>query len=108
MGEPIPTISSLPVSLALYVDQVCRRFEGDWQEGRTPQIELFLDESLQETKVLLWELLILDLAYRRKWGEQPHVEEYQRRFPDHVELITALQREGHFSALPSEPVPGME
>src|SRR5262249_13610715 len=39
---------------------------------------------------LLRELLRIDLHYRRLHGESPMVEEYERRFKGHKELVRAL------------------
>ena len=41
-------------------------------------------------RVMLRELLIVELDYRGQQGEQPTVEEYQALFPDHANLVPAV------------------
>jgi serine/threonine protein kinase len=70
------------------IDDVCDRFEAAWRAGRLPRIEDCLGETPEpERSALLGELLVVDLAYRRRRGERPTPEEYRRRFPEHGELI---------------------
>src|SRR5262249_30055742 len=52
--------------------------------------------------MLLQELLAMELAYRRRTGEHPDADEYRQRFPDHVEIISAVFSE---RALPASPTP---
>jgi WD40 repeat protein/tRNA A-37 threonylcarbamoyl transferase component Bud32 len=71
------------LSLARRVDEVCDRFEIAWREGQQPCIEDYLgDASEPERSALLWELILLDIHYRRQRGETPQVEDYGPRFPE--------------------------
>ena len=72
----------LTLSADYRVDDVCRRFEADWKAGRSPRLEEYLGDAADaERRSLLWELLRLEVEYRKKRGEQPAEEEYARRFP---------------------------
>jgi WD40 repeat protein/serine/threonine protein kinase/tetratricopeptide (TPR) repeat protein len=81
----------LPPLLARRVDGVCDRFEAAWQAGQRPPIEAYLDDFTSDDRALLLrELLGLELAYRRRQGEQPAADDYRRRFPEHAELVNGL------------------
>jgi hypothetical protein len=70
------------------VDRAGDRFEDAREAGQRPSIETFLTEAPEpERSVLLHELLVLELGYRRRSGEKPTPAEYLRRFPDHSSLI---------------------
>ena len=75
-------------SLAERVDLVCDAFDVAWQSREQPVIEEYLaavPESAQQD--LLKELLAIELEYRLRAGDEPDVEEYQKRFVDHVDDI---------------------
>jgi hypothetical protein len=100
---------SLPVSVHLRLEEVCVRFEGAWQAAGAHGVPPFLEDYLrdimgQERRALLYELLRLDLAYRRQRGDAPTVEEYALRFPGDEEVVR-----GVFAARPGgdaeEPSP---
>jgi tetratricopeptide (TPR) repeat protein len=68
------------------VDAACDRFEAAWRTALTggprPRIEDHLADTTEpETGLLLRELILLDLHYRRLLREQPCPEEYHSRFP---------------------------
>jgi serine/threonine protein kinase len=78
-----------------WVDQVCNRFEDRWRAAvsrdQQPRIEDFLaDTPPAERSALVGELVAVDLAYRRRHGEQPRPEEYQQRFPEHASLMPGV------------------
>jgi hypothetical protein len=96
--SPLPSASSLPLSLTQRIDEVCNRFDAAWRGGQRPRIEDFL-QGVPDTErhPLLLELIALEVEHRRRTGEAPRPEEYQARFPS-LELagLTVLQ----------EPLPG--
>lgn len=97
---------SLSPAQAEYVDAACNGFEAAWksaaQGGERPQIEQYLAASPKEAReVLLQELLDLELAYRRKLGEQPTLEEYRQRFPDFLGQVS-LSRQRLLGGEPGE------
>ena len=58
--------SSLPLSKRMRIDSVCLEFEEAWHSDTRPKVEDFLgDASGKERLLLLEELLLLDLEYRR-------------------------------------------
>ena len=62
----------LPLPLAIRVDRVCLRFEAAWQVGGRPRIEDVLAEaSGQECEVLLKELILIEVFYRRRTTSAP-------------------------------------
>src|SRR5947207_942771 len=87
MTENFPTrLGDLPAELLRLVEEVCRRFEAAWKAvppgGQRPQIEVHLSNTPESArKVLLRELVALDVAYRRRIGEDPQPADYQKRFP---------------------------
>jgi hypothetical protein len=79
MGSDSSTIL-LPVMRA--IDRVCLEFERQWQEGRRPQLADYLAEFLDDERAaLLYELLLLELDYRRGRGEATTRAEYLQAFP---------------------------
>jgi serine/threonine protein kinase len=88
----------LPLSAAEHVDQVCDAFESAWKNadaGPRPALEDYLGNVPEpERSVLLRELLLVELAYRARHGDNPSPEEYRRRFPEHGELIGGVFRQG--------------
>jgi hypothetical protein len=80
--------SSLPLSLLGRVDQAGDRFEDAWAAGQRPPIEAYLADTPEpERSVLLHELLVVELGYRRRGGEMPTPAEYSDRFPEHTAVI---------------------
>jgi eukaryotic-like serine/threonine-protein kinase len=100
MSDPAPILDTddLPLTIALRIDTVCKRFEDAWKQR--PRIEDYLaDDMGQEQAKLLEQLLLLELEYRKKEGEQPQPAEYRSRFPAYADLIEALfQRLGPVAA----------
>jgi eukaryotic-like serine/threonine-protein kinase len=92
MGNDSPTIEFLPLLAAKErIDRICLAFEAGWKAGSCPRVEDFLgDASGAERADLLNELLLLDLDYRFRLGEQPTVEEYQSRFPNDKNLVRSV------------------
>jgi serine/threonine-protein kinase len=96
--SPLPSASSVPLSLAQRIDEVCNHFDAAWRGGQRPRIEDFLQgiPDLERHRVLQ-ELIALEVEHRHRAGEAPRPEEYQARFPS-LDLtgLTVLQ----------EPLPG--
>jgi tetratricopeptide (TPR) repeat protein/tRNA A-37 threonylcarbamoyl transferase component Bud32 len=91
MSASLPTISSLPLAAAQWVDRACRGFETVWKAGQRPSLKKMVPASAPEPvrSVLFLELLALELAYRRARGERPLPEEYTTAFPDCAHLVNA-------------------
>jgi WD40 repeat protein len=78
---------------ARHVDHVCTRFESAWRAGARPRLEDYLGSGTgPEDRLLLHELIALDVYYRRRVGETPDLEAYAARFPelDMTWLATSL------------------
>src|SRR6516225_11345532 len=87
-GDVSSPSGSLPLSLLRRVNECCDRFEAAWGSGPRPAIERYVAVFPQpEQRAILGELLALEIELRCKEGEMPCPEEYERRFPDHRELI---------------------
>jgi len=80
-NRPGPRYEELTSEALRRIDAVCNRFEEDWRAGRRPIVEDYLvDTSESEQSVLLADLLVLDVEFRRQAGEVPRPEDYQHRF----------------------------
>jgi serine/threonine protein kinase/Tol biopolymer transport system component len=97
MSDRPPIDAAWDSALAQHIDAVCDRFEAAWKAvpttGAPPPIEHYLgDAAPPEAAALLPELVLLDVHYRRRRGEQPQAEDYAQRFPtlSPVWLTTAL------------------
>jgi serine/threonine protein kinase len=78
------------------LDEVCDLFEAAWRRGEQPQIEEYLRQApVARQNGLLRHLLILDMEYRIHRGDRVPVDEYKRRFTEHVDLIDRVLREAH-------------
>jgi tetratricopeptide (TPR) repeat protein/tRNA A-37 threonylcarbamoyl transferase component Bud32 len=77
-------VSDRPLPEAIHV--LCDRFEAAWKsalaDGARPSIEDHLAEVPEADRpLLLRELIVLELYYRAKVGEQATAEDYLERFP---------------------------
>jgi serine/threonine protein kinase/formylglycine-generating enzyme required for sulfatase activity len=82
-----PEVRPQPSIGALF-DSVCDQFEMAWTDGLPPKIEDYLkDWDEPDLSALLRELILLDVAYRRKAGEQVTHEAYSCRFETHPEVV---------------------
>jgi hypothetical protein len=93
----------LPPEVARRLDEACNRFEAGWHGAVRPRLEDFLPGLEDELyPLLLRELVLLDVYYRRQAGEQPHADDYRSRFAslDAAWLAQALTEDeaGTFSA----------
>lgn len=86
-----------------WIDRVATAFDRAWHDDRRPRIEDFLGEAASEVRPLLEELLRIELQHHKRLGESPTATEYERRFPDHVDVVRAAF---HVEGLPIEPTDG--
>ncbi len=79
----------LPIAALERIDDRCAEFERQWQSNEPPTIESMLSEDIPdvEREVLLAELVVLEIDYRRRRGDAPTEQEYLGRFPDHSPAI---------------------
>lgn len=79
----------LPIAALERIDDICADFECKWQENGQPTIESVLAEDVSDVErdVLLAELVVLDVDYRRRRGETPTEQEYLDRFPNNIKAI---------------------
>jgi serine/threonine-protein kinase len=92
---------------ALWIDRLCDQFEAVWKSQQVPRIEDYLGQvALSARPALLRELLVLELDYRGRRGEQPTAEEYRVRFPDLVSVLEAVFEAGRRHAAPDAPADG--
>ena len=98
MGNDLPTnVYSLELSSKEQIDRICLAFEKAWRSGARPQVEAYLGDTVGPLQsALLTELLLLDLDYRRRLGEQPSAKEYRARFPRHDNVIDVVFRRSDF------------
>jgi serine/threonine protein kinase len=75
------SIGRLPPEQLLRVDELCDRFERAWQADERPEIEDYLvAHYAPEYRVLLEELIRLDVEYWREAGVSPRAAQYTNRF----------------------------
>src|SRR5262249_13761129 len=73
----------LGAALAQCVDEACERFEAAWRAGQHPVIEAYLGGVPEPGRlVLVRELILFEVASRRRGGEGPRLVDYRDRFPD--------------------------
>ncbi|GAA5505247.1 serine/threonine-protein kinase [Novipirellula caenicola] len=74
----------LPIAALEQIDDRCAEFERKWQSNDPPTIESVLPEGISATErnVLLAELIVLEIDYRRRRGETPTKQDYLERFPE--------------------------
>ena len=79
----------LPIAALERIDDACAEFERKWQSDEPPSVESALTVAANplERDVLLTELVVLDIDYRRRRGESPNKQEYLDRFPDCSQAI---------------------
>lgn len=79
----------LPIADLERIDDICAEFERQWQSDQSPDIEAILNRNIsgEARDVLLAELIVLDVDYRRRRGEAPTKQDYLNRFPDRSQAI---------------------
>lgn len=72
------------------VDELCDRFEEAWLRSERPRIDTFLEQAdACDRGALFYELLLVELDYRRNRNEWPSRDEYLQLFPNFAEQIEA-------------------
>lgn len=79
----------LPIAALERIDDLCGTFEQKWQSNEPRTIESMLvgDFTDVERDVLLAELVVLEVDYRRRHGDSPTKQDYLDRFPNHAQAI---------------------
>src|SRR4051794_33285865 len=73
------------------LDKACCAFEKAWLAGARPRVEDFVvGLHGPEERGRLFELLRLELHYRRRAGEAPRPDEYETRFPKAATLLSRI------------------
>ncbi|HBE69133.1 MAG TPA: serine/threonine protein kinase [Planctomycetaceae bacterium] len=71
------------------IDDVCAEYEKGWLSGEPESIESLTanhDDGLAR-RVLLAELIVLEVDYRSRRGEKPSIDEFVARFPNDVDVV---------------------
>lgn len=77
-----------PLSRRERVDQWCDEFEKQFQAGKNPRIEDWLDRSpVEDAQYLLREMIALEMGLRQRTGERVELQEYRDRFPRHLPMV---------------------
>ena len=77
----LPRVDAFPLADRNQIDAICLAFEDEWLTGRRPVLEAYLgriDAACQS--LLLQELLLLELDYRRSIRDEPTLDDYLARF----------------------------
>ncbi len=105
-GDTSANFETLSLTDAEWVDQACDRFEKAWRGGEWPCIEAYLDAvPATGRRILLLELVKLELELRRDLGEHPSAVEYAIRFADLRSEIDLLFRRDRPSAVGDTTIP---
>jgi WD40 repeat protein len=84
-ADPRAEPASLALSAARRVERLCTDFEAAWRgaAGPRPRIEDYLAEEPEPGRApLARELILLEVYYRRRAGEEFAPQEYHDRFPE--------------------------
>lgn len=86
----------LPIEALERIDDRCAEFERGWQSNDPPSIKSILAGEIadNERNVLFAELVVLEVDYRRRGGDEPAKQEYLDRFPDHLAVINDIFDDG--------------
>ena len=100
-GDP-PLESSLhDLEQAQRIHSFCEDFEARSRAGAAPLIEEYLDRALEDDrKVLLEELLFLEVELTRDGGLAPSPDDYLARFPEATAEIDAVFAQEHGPGAP--------
>lgn len=73
---------------AALVDRICDEFESQWQAGQRPDIEACVANIIDPLRERIRsELLRSEILLRATLGESPTRQDYERRFPDWLDVI---------------------
>jgi eukaryotic-like serine/threonine-protein kinase len=78
------------LEFAKRIDSICDSFEESWKSGERPELSEYLLHTEVPKSTLFVELVLIDIAYRRRHGEDPGIEEYAERYPDFHDVLTNL------------------
>jgi len=95
----------LPIEALERIDDLCADFERKCRSNEAPTIESALSGEVSpiERDVLLAELIVLDIDYRRQRGETPTKQEYLDRFPESTRVVDDALKDGPQRAGVFEP-----
>ena len=89
------------------IDRLCLQFEDEWLAGARPVLEPYLRQMPPPSRgVLLRELLLLELDYRRSLREHPRLDDYLARFPRSAAVIRAAFESAYQHEVMARFVPG--
>src|SRR5262245_51918288 len=94
-GTQGPVDGPVQASGIVELDRLCDQFEARWKTGEQPDIERLLAETHGlPVDELFRQLLLVELAYRRRRGEQPRIEEYLDRFSAFAGVLSGVFQQG--------------
>jgi serine/threonine-protein kinase len=86
------------------IDQICDNFEDRLLAGERPRVEDYLDQRPEPAwKELLYQLVRLDIDYRRRGGEVPTLADYLPHWPAQADLLEKVLAELPGAAGPDLP-----
>ncbi len=91
MPEPKPFRPSPELEALERIDAICQQFEHAWQQDEDPSLEAYLSQGLPDDRdSLLFELLMIELSYRQRHGQDWEWGEYHRRFQAERDCLDAV------------------
>ncbi len=89
--QPTSSGDEEPPRLGDQIDMVCDWFEAELQRGHTPRIEDLLAEMPESGRTqLLKELVAVEVDMARQRSQSVDIQAYFARFPDDIDVLTAL------------------
>jgi hypothetical protein len=82
MGAADPSREPLSTQEQAQMESVVERFEQAWRSGQRPNLDQFLPEQPSQRRLLLAELVHVELELRLKADEWVRVEDYLARYPE--------------------------
>jgi serine/threonine protein kinase len=75
-------VADLQTKHWLSCQSILNRFEADWQRGVPPDLSTFVPQEEQIRLPVLFELILTDIEFRLRSGEEPRIESYLLQFPE--------------------------
>ncbi|MHB8969225.1 MAG: serine/threonine protein kinase [Pirellulaceae bacterium] len=103
----LPRDDSLAISDRKQIDKICLAYEDEWLAGRRPVLEAYLRlADAAQQSILLKELLLLELDYRRSIRDEPDLDDYLARFAPWTASVRAAFSEADLRPVLPRYLPG--
>ncbi len=95
-----------PLHLMRKIESLCTQFEAEFQRGERPELSQYLQQvEAAHRETLFFELLCIELNYRRLEGHAPEPEDYCPQYSDYEPAILSAFEETTVQQLETIPLP---